>query len=166
MCHLYELPSYFLLLFLKVLCPTSSPVSVHLGKGEEKWGSVWIMCSDFLKRTQRNFVLSLLPSLCPLNLSLTIFFRKVFIFSKKGPMTKKAYNDFHFLPLFCPEYAALGYGEITGWPASRRHSSLTGWLALICINTPACWPVVCIYEALGKQCELQRVTMNSKLNLV
>lgn len=74
----------------------------------------------------------------------------------------KLRSDFQFLLLFCMKYAALGYGEVTGClPKTFIPPCPDGYKAPVCRI-----PGLCICEALGKHCKLQRVTMNSKLNLV
>lgn len=65
-------------------------------------------------------------------------------------MESYAYGEFYCLPLFCMDYAALGYGD------NRPTCLLKAFLLdrLVCSDpnkhTPAYGPVVCVYKALGK----------------
>lgn len=130
-------------------------------------GSVWIVCSDFLQKDPKDSYLSFISLLFPLKFFTSKFLQENAYFKKiHRPLFGKL--SLQWLLLFASLLHGLCCPGLCrdNKLASQRHSSLTNWFALCCINTLACWPVVCIYEVLRKHCKLQRVTMNSKLNLV
>lgn len=105
--YLYELRSHFLLL-LEVISSTFPPISVCLGKRESRAQYEWCLEIFFFKMTHfiNSFLFHAYSHLNSLEQHLFPPPKYISLF-----MESCTYGEFYCLPLFCMEYAALGYGD-------------------------------------------------------